>query len=38
MIFLPDTHVLSRYLRDRPEDARMLDRFEQSLAGCRRLR
>jgi len=35
VIFLPDTNVLSRYLRDRPEDARMLDRLERSLADCR---
>ena len=35
MIFLPDTNVFSRYLRDRAEDARLLDRLEQSLPDCR---
>lgn len=35
MIFLPDTNVFSRYLRDRPEDLRLLDRLEESLADCR---
>lgn len=35
MIFLPDTNVFSRYLRDRLEDALLCDRLEQSLAACR---
>jgi tRNA(fMet)-specific endonuclease VapC len=35
MIFLPDTNVFSRYLRDRPEDRRLLDRLEEALADCR---
>jgi tRNA(fMet)-specific endonuclease VapC len=35
MIFLPDTNVFSRYLRDRAEDARLLDRLEQALPDCR---
>ena len=35
MIFLPDTNVFSRYLRDRAEDARLLDRLEESLFDCR---
>ena len=35
MIFLPDTNVFSRYLRDRSEDARLLDRFEAALPDCR---
>jgi tRNA(fMet)-specific endonuclease VapC len=35
MIFLPDTNVFSRYLRDRAEDARLLDRLEESLIDCR---
>ena len=35
MIFLPDTNVFSRYLRDRAEDARLLDRLEESLHDCR---
>ena len=35
MIFLPDTNVFSRYLRDRAEDARLSDRLEESLADCR---
>ncbi len=35
MIFLPDTTVFSRYLRDRAEDARLLDRLEEALPDCR---
>lgn len=35
MIFLPDTNVFSRYLRDRAEDAPLCDRLEKSLADCR---
>jgi tRNA(fMet)-specific endonuclease VapC len=35
MIFLPDTNVFSRYLRERPEDVAMCDRLEKSLADCR---
>jgi tRNA(fMet)-specific endonuclease VapC len=35
MIFLPDTNVFSRYLRDRAEDAGLCDRLESSLADCR---
>ena len=35
MIFLPDTNVFSRYLRDRPEDARLLDRLEEALPDCK---
>ena len=34
MIFLPDTNVFSRYLRDRAEDARLLDRLEHALPDC----
>lgn len=35
MIYLPDTNVFSRYLRDRREDARLCDRFEANLPACR---
>lgn len=35
MIFLPDTNVLSRYLRGRAEDVSLKVRLEQSLADCR---
>lgn len=35
MIFLPDTNVFSRYLRDRAEDAALCDRLEHSLFNCR---
>ena len=35
MIYLPDTNVFSRYLRDRPEDARLCDRLEHQLSRCR---
>ena len=35
MIFLPDTNVFSRYLRDRAEDAGLCERLEQSFADCR---
>lgn len=35
MIFLPDTNVFSRYLRDRPEDAALCDRLEKTLLDCR---
>jgi len=36
MIFLPDTNVFSRDLRDRTEDARLLDRLEEALPDCPR--
>ncbi len=35
MIYLPDTNVFSRYLRNRPEDAGACDRLEESLSDCR---
>jgi tRNA(fMet)-specific endonuclease VapC len=35
VIYLPDSNVFSRYLRGRPGDARLCDRLEASLAGCR---
>ena len=35
MIFLPDTNVFSRYLRDRVEDAGLCEQLELSLADCR---
>jgi tRNA(fMet)-specific endonuclease VapC len=35
VIFLPDTNVFSRYLRDRREDRALLDRLEESLPACR---
>jgi len=35
MIFLPDTNVLSRYLRGRDEDVPLKLRLERSLAACR---
>jgi tRNA(fMet)-specific endonuclease VapC len=35
MIFLPDTNVLSRYLRGRDEDVPLKLRLERSLADCR---
>lgn len=35
MIYLPDTNVWSRYLRDRREDAALCDRVEANLAECR---
>lgn len=35
MIYLPDSNVFSRYLRDRPEDARLCDRLEDCLGDCR---
>ena len=35
MIFLPDTNVFSRYLRDRAEDANVCDRLEELLIDCR---
>lgn len=35
MIYLPDTNVFSRYLRDHAEDAVLCDRLEASLADCR---
>jgi tRNA(fMet)-specific endonuclease VapC len=35
VIFLPDTNVFSRYLRDRPEDAGLCGRLERSFADCR---
>ena len=35
MIFLPDTNVFSRYLRDRREDAPLSDRLEHELQSCR---
>ncbi len=35
MIFLPDTNVLSRYLRGRAEDVPLRERFEAVLVDCR---
>jgi len=35
VIYLPDTNVWSRYLRDRREDAALCDRVEAILAECR---
>jgi tRNA(fMet)-specific endonuclease VapC len=35
VIFLPDTNVFSRYLRNRPEDAPLSDRLEHELQSCR---
>jgi tRNA(fMet)-specific endonuclease VapC len=35
VIYLPDTNVFSRYLRDRPEDAALGDRLEAVLPDCR---
>ncbi len=35
MIYLPDTNVFSRYLRDRREDAALCDRFEANFPDCR---
>ncbi len=35
MIYLPDTNVWSRYLRDRREDAALCDRLEALLPECR---
>ena len=35
MIYLPDTNVLSRYLRGRPEDIRLCDKLETNLPACR---
>ncbi len=35
MIFLPDTNVLSRYLRGRVEDGPLKLRLERALADCR---
>ena len=35
MIYLPDTNVWSRYLRDRREDAQLCDRVEAMLSECR---
>ena len=35
MIYLPDTNVWSRYLRDRREDAPLCDRVEENLRECR---
>ncbi len=35
MIYLPDTNVWSRYLRDRTEDAALCDRVEAELFRCR---
>jgi tRNA(fMet)-specific endonuclease VapC len=35
VIFLPNTNVFSRYLRDRAEDAGLCERLEQSFADCR---
>ena len=35
MIYLPDTNVWSRYLRDRREDAALCDRVEANLTDCR---
>jgi len=35
MIYLPDTNVFSRYLRNRREDAPLCDRLELELSRCR---
>jgi tRNA(fMet)-specific endonuclease VapC len=35
MIFLPDTHVFSRFLRGRTEDLAMRGRLEQAIPDCR---
>jgi len=35
VIYLPDTNVWSRYLRDRPEDVALCDRVEAELFHCR---
>ena len=35
MIYLPDTNVFSRYLRNRREDASLCDRLELELTQCR---
>ncbi len=35
MIYLPDTNVWSRYLRDRREDAALCNRVEARLRDCR---
>jgi tRNA(fMet)-specific endonuclease VapC len=35
MIYLPDSNVLSKYLRDRPEDSRLCDQLEANLPACR---
>jgi tRNA(fMet)-specific endonuclease VapC len=35
VIYLPDTNVWSRYLRDRREDAALCDRVEARLPECR---
>lgn len=35
MIYLPDTNVWSRYLRDRREDGALCDRVEARLPECR---
>jgi tRNA(fMet)-specific endonuclease VapC len=35
MIYLPDTNVFSRYLRNRREDAALCDRLESELIRCR---
>ncbi len=35
MIYLPDTNVLSRYLRGRPEDTLLCDKLEANLPICR---
>lgn len=35
MIYLPDTNVWSRFLRDRREDAALCDRVEANLRDCR---
>jgi tRNA(fMet)-specific endonuclease VapC len=35
MIYLPDTNVFSRYLRNRREDAPVCDRLELELPRCR---
>jgi len=35
VIYLPDTNVWSRYLRDRKEDAALCDKVESCFADCR---
>jgi len=35
ILYLPDTNIWSRYLRDRREDAALCDRVDRELAQCR---
>ena len=34
-VYLPDTNVWSRYLRDHPQDAELCAKVEQNIAACR---